>query len=42
MITKLNHVSLFVFDQESAYDFYVNKLGFKSIPTRKWARKEDG
>ncbi|HVE56743.1 MAG TPA: VOC family protein [Pyrinomonadaceae bacterium] len=29
MITKLNHVSLFVLDQESAYDFYVNKLGFK-------------
>ncbi len=29
MITKLNHVSLFVLDQESAYDFYVNKLGFR-------------
>ena len=29
MITKLNHVSIFVLDQESAYDFYVNKLGFK-------------
>src|SRR5687768_15610154 len=29
MITKLNHVSVFVLDQESAYDFYVNKLGFK-------------
>jgi catechol 2,3-dioxygenase-like lactoylglutathione lyase family enzyme len=29
MITKLNHVSLFVLDQKSAYDFYVNKLGFK-------------
>jgi catechol 2,3-dioxygenase-like lactoylglutathione lyase family enzyme len=28
MITKLNHVSIFVLDQESAYDFYVNKLGF--------------
>lgn len=29
MITKLNHVSIFVLNQESAYDFYVNKLGFK-------------
>jgi catechol 2,3-dioxygenase-like lactoylglutathione lyase family enzyme len=27
MITKLNHVSVFVLDQDSAYDFYVNKLG---------------
>src|SRR5436190_13249799 len=29
MITKLNHVSIFVLNQESAYDFYVTKLGFK-------------
>ena len=29
MITKLNHVSIFVLDQTSAHDFYVNKLGFK-------------
>lgn len=29
MITKLNHVSLFVLDQNSAFEFYVNKLGFK-------------
>lgn len=29
MITKLNHVSIFVLDQDSAYDFYVNKLGFQ-------------
>lgn len=29
MITKLNHVSVFVLDQDSAYDFYVNKLGFQ-------------
>ena len=28
MITKLNHVSIFVLDQDSAYDFYVSKLGF--------------
>jgi catechol 2,3-dioxygenase-like lactoylglutathione lyase family enzyme len=28
MITKLNHVSIFVLDQDSAYDFYVNRLGF--------------
>src|SRR3954469_5906833 len=29
MITKLSHASFFVSDQEKAYDFYVNKLGFK-------------
>jgi catechol 2,3-dioxygenase-like lactoylglutathione lyase family enzyme len=29
MITRLNHVSIFVLDQESAYNFYVNTLGFK-------------
>src|SRR5436309_3071015 len=29
MITKLNHVSVFVLDQDSAHDFYVGKLGFK-------------
>ena len=29
MITKLNHVSIFVLDQDSAHDFYVNRLGFK-------------
>ncbi|MDB5251457.1 MAG: glyoxalase [Flaviaesturariibacter sp.] len=28
MITRLNHVSVFVLDQDSAFDFYVNKLGF--------------
>ncbi|POY35169.1 glyoxalase [Solitalea longa] len=29
MIRKMNHVCIYVLDQESAYDFYVNKLGFK-------------
>jgi len=29
MITKMNHVSIFVLNQDSAFDFYVNKLGFK-------------
>ena len=29
MINKLSHVSVYVLDQESAYDFYVNKLGLK-------------
>jgi catechol 2,3-dioxygenase-like lactoylglutathione lyase family enzyme len=28
MITKLSHVSIPVVDQDSAYDFYVTKLGF--------------
>lgn len=29
MITRLSHTTIFVTDQEKAYDFYVNKLGFK-------------
>jgi catechol 2,3-dioxygenase-like lactoylglutathione lyase family enzyme len=29
MITRLSHTSLFVTDQAKAYDFYINKLGFK-------------
>jgi catechol 2,3-dioxygenase-like lactoylglutathione lyase family enzyme len=29
MITHLTHVSVYVLDQDSAYDFYVNKLGFR-------------
>jgi catechol 2,3-dioxygenase-like lactoylglutathione lyase family enzyme len=29
MITKLSHVTFFVLDQDKAYEFYVNKLGFK-------------
>jgi catechol 2,3-dioxygenase-like lactoylglutathione lyase family enzyme len=28
MITRINHVSIFVLNQDSAHDFYVNKLGF--------------
>ena len=28
MISKLTHASVYVIDQESARDFYVNKLGF--------------
>jgi catechol 2,3-dioxygenase-like lactoylglutathione lyase family enzyme len=29
MITRMNHVSVFVLNHYSAYEFYVNKLGFK-------------
>ena len=29
MISKLTHICVYVLNQESAYDFYVNKLGFK-------------
>ena len=29
MIAKMSHVSVYVLDQDSAYDFYINKLGFK-------------
>lgn len=28
MIAKLSHVCIYVLDQDSAFDFYVNKLGF--------------
>jgi catechol 2,3-dioxygenase-like lactoylglutathione lyase family enzyme len=29
MITKASHFTIFVLNQDSAYDFYVNKLGFQ-------------
>ena len=29
MIKKLSHVTIYVTNQEAAYDFYVNKLGLK-------------
>lgn len=29
MISKLSHATIFVLNQDSAYEFYVNKLGFK-------------
>jgi catechol 2,3-dioxygenase-like lactoylglutathione lyase family enzyme len=29
MITRFSHTTIFVTNQEAAYDFYVNKLGFK-------------
>jgi catechol 2,3-dioxygenase-like lactoylglutathione lyase family enzyme len=28
MIQRLSHVTIYVLDQDEAYDFYVNKLGF--------------
>ena len=28
MISRMSHVSIYVLDQESAYEFYVNKLSF--------------
>ena len=28
MIQRLSHVTVWVLDQDAAYDFYVNKLGF--------------
>jgi catechol 2,3-dioxygenase-like lactoylglutathione lyase family enzyme len=31
MISKMTHSSVMVLDQASAYDFYVNKLGFKAV-----------
>jgi catechol 2,3-dioxygenase-like lactoylglutathione lyase family enzyme len=29
MIQRMSHISIFVLDQDEAYDFYVNKLGFE-------------
>jgi len=29
MLTKLSHAIIYVLNQDSAYNFYVNKLGFK-------------
>ncbi|MBI1334878.1 MAG: VOC family protein [Armatimonadetes bacterium] len=29
MVTRFSHAPIFVKDQDSAYDFYVNKLGFE-------------
>ena len=29
MISRLTHASIYVLDQDSAHDFYVNKLGFE-------------
>ena len=31
MITKMTHVSIYVLNQDSALDFYTNKLGFKVV-----------
>ncbi|PSL33629.1 VOC family protein [Chitinophaga ginsengisoli] len=31
MITRMTHVTVYVLDQESAFDFYTNKLGFKVV-----------
>ena len=31
MITKMSHMSFYVLNQESALDFYTNKLGFKVV-----------
>ena len=28
MIQRLSHITIYVLDQEAAYDFYVNRLGF--------------
>src|SRR5256885_2219046 len=29
MIQRLSHITIYVLDQDAAYDFYVNKLGFE-------------
>lgn len=31
MITAMTHVCIYVLNQDSAYDFYTNKLGFKVL-----------
>lgn len=39
MVQRLSHVTIYVLDQESAYDFYVNKLEFE---VRTDARMDNG
>jgi len=39
MIQRMSHVAIFVLDQDEAYDFYVNKLGFE---VRTDARMDNG
>jgi catechol 2,3-dioxygenase-like lactoylglutathione lyase family enzyme len=39
MIQRLSHVTVWVLDQDAAYDFYVNKLGFE---VRTDARMDNG
>jgi catechol 2,3-dioxygenase-like lactoylglutathione lyase family enzyme len=39
MIQRLSHVTIYVLDQDAAYDFYVNKLGFE---IRTDARMDNG
>jgi catechol 2,3-dioxygenase-like lactoylglutathione lyase family enzyme len=39
MIQRLSHVTIYVLDQDGAYDFYVNKLGFD---VRTDARMDNG
>ena len=29
MVQRLSHATIYVLDQDSAYDFYINKLGFE-------------
>jgi catechol 2,3-dioxygenase-like lactoylglutathione lyase family enzyme len=31
MITRISHYSIYVLDQDQAYDFYINKLGFEVV-----------
>jgi catechol 2,3-dioxygenase-like lactoylglutathione lyase family enzyme len=31
MISKMTHVSVYVLNQDSAFDFYTNRLGFKVV-----------
>jgi catechol 2,3-dioxygenase-like lactoylglutathione lyase family enzyme len=35
MITRLSHYSIYVLDQDQAYDFYINKLGFEVVTDAK-------
>lgn len=39
MIQRLSHATIYVLDQDAAYDFYVNKLGFE---VRTDARMDNG
>lgn len=42
MITRFTHFSINVLDQNSAYDFYVNKLGFRVVTDVPMVPAQDG
>jgi hypothetical protein len=42
MITNVSLTTVYCLDQDVARDFYVDKLGFRRAPTRRWATTSAG